>query len=186
MTVQEAESVIEALLFTMGEAVSLNDISSVLEIDLKTAGQAAGQLMDRYQVEGRGIRIIRLDDAYQMCTSPDMYEYVLQLTHRTKKPVMTNVMMETLAIIAYKQPVTRIEIEKIRGVSCQHAINKLLEYGLIEEAGRLNAPGRPILFATTQEFLRAFGISSTDELPQVSPEKIEMIKNEVEKETGKI
>lgn len=184
MTVHEAECVIEALLFTMGEAVSISDMSSVLDIDNKLVMQAADQLMARYQVEGRGIRVIRLGDSYQMCTDPDMYEYVLQLTHRAKKPVMTGVMLETLAIIAYKQPVTRIEIEKIRGVSCQHAVNKLLEYGLIEETGRLNAPGRPILFGTTVDFLRAFGISSVDELPEVSPEKLEMIKKEVQKETG--
>lgn len=184
MSLQKAESVIEALLFTMGESISLEALSNVLELDKEKTRAAARQLMSRYQVEGRGIQIIELDGAFQMCTNPEMYDYIIKLTHQPRKLSLTGVMLETLAIIAYKQPVTRGEIEQIRGVSCQHAVNKLLEYGLIRESGRLNAPGRPILFSTTEDFLRTFGLSSVELLPAVSPEKMDSLKTEAEEEAG--
>ena len=174
----EAEAAIEALLFTMGEAISAEAIGAVIGHDKATVIRLVHHLMDRYQNEKRGIRIIELDGSFQMCTSPEMYDYVIKL----KKQVLTDVMLETLAIVAYKQPVTKAEIEQIRGVSCSHAINKLLEYGLITEAGRLNAPGRPILLATTEEFLRTFGVQSVEGLPSVSPEEMETLKTEVEEE----
>jgi segregation and condensation protein B len=184
MSLRKAESVIEALLFTMGESISLEALSNVLELDKEKTRAAARQLMSRYQVEGRGIQIIELDGAFQMCTNPEMYDYIIKLTHQPRKLSLTGVMLETLAIIAYKQPVTRGEIEQIRGVSCQHAVNKLLEYGLIRESGRLNAPGRPILFSTTEDFLRTFGLSSVELLPAVSPEKMDSLKTEAEEEAG--
>lgn len=179
---QEAETAIEALLFTMGEAVSAEALGAAIGHDKETVIRLTRHLMDRYQEENRGIRIIELDGSFQMCTSPEMYDYVIRLTHQPKKQALTDVMLETLAIVAYKQPVTRAEIEQIRGVSCSHAINKLLEYGLIAEAGRLNAPGRPILFATTEAFLRTFGVKSQDDLPTVSPEEMENLKTEAEEE----
>lgn len=179
---EKAEAAIEALLFTMGEAVSAEAIGAAIGHDKETVIRMTRHLMDRYRDEERGIRIIELDGAFQMCTSPEMYDYVIQLTHQPKKQMLTDVMLETLAIVAYKQPVTKAEIEKIRGVSCSHAINKLLEYGLITEAGRLNAPGRPILLATTEEFLRTFGVKSVDNLPSVSPEQMESMKTEAEEE----
>ena len=179
---EEAEAAIEALLFTMGEAVSAQAIGAAIGHDTDPVIKITHHLMDRYRNEKRGIRIIELDGSFQMCTSPEMYDYVIRLTHQPKKQVLTDVMLETLAIVAYKQPVTRNEIEQIRGVSCSHAINKLLEYGLITEAGRLNAPGRPILFATTEEFLRTFGVQSMDSLPSVSPEEMENLKTEAEEE----
>ena len=178
----EAEEAIEALLFTMGEAISAEAIGAVIGHDKATVIRLVHHLMDRYQNEKRGIRIIELDGSFQMCTSPEMYDYVIKLTHQPKKQVLTDVMLETLAIVAYKQPVTKAEIEQIRGVSCSHAINKLLEYGLITEAGRLNAPGRPILLATTEEFLRTFGVQSVEGLPSVSPEEMETLKTEAEEE----
>ena len=178
----EAEADIEALLFTMGEAISAEAIGAVIGHDKATVIRLVHHLMDRYQNEKRGIRIIELDGSFQMCTSPEMYDYVIKLTHQPKKQVLTDVMLETLAIVAYKQPVTKAEIEQIRGVSCSHAINKLLEYGLITEAGRLNAPGRPILLATTEEFLRTFGVQSVEGLPSVSPEEMETLKTEAEEE----
>lgn len=177
-----AEAAIEALLFTMGDAVSAEALAAAIGHDRETVIKMTRHLMDRYENEKRGIRIIELDGAFQMCTSPEMYDYVIRLTHQPKKQVLTDVMLETLAIVAYKQPVTKAEIEQIRGVSCSHAINKLLEYGLITEAGRLNAPGRPILLATTEEFLRTFGVKSMDTLPSVSPEEIETLKMEAEEE----
>lgn len=176
----EAEAAIEALLFTMGEAISAETLGAVIGHDKATVVRLVHRLMDRYQNEKRGIRIIELDGAFQMCTSPEMYDYVTTDTS-AEKQVLTDVMLETLAIIAYKQPVTKAEIEQIRGVSCSHAINKLLEYGLITEAGRLNAPGRPILLATTEEFLRTFGVQSVENLPSISPEELDTLKTEAKK-----
>ena len=178
----EAEAAIEALLFTMGEAISAEAIGAVIGHDKATVIRLVHHLMDRYQNEKRGIRIIELDGSFQMCTSPEMYDYVIKLTHQPKKQVLTDVMLETLAIVAYKQPVTKIEIEKIRGVKCDHAINKLIEYNLIREIGRLDAPGRPILFGTTEEFLRNFGVQSLDELPEASPVQVEDFKAQAEEE----
>ena len=109
--------------------------------------------MTRYDEEDRGVHIIELDGAFQMCTKPELYDYLVKIAHTPKKHVLTDVLLETLSIIAYKQPITRLEIEKIRGVSCSHAVNKLVEYGLICEAGRLDAPGRPITFATISPLL---------------------------------
>ena len=117
-----------------------------------------------------------------MCTNKEYYEYLIQIALHPKKPVLTDVMLETLSIIAYKQPVTRLEIEKIRGVKCDHAVNKLLEYNLIRELGRLDAPGRPILFGTTEEFLRSFGVQALEELPVMDPVKVEDFKAEAEEE----
>ena len=117
-----------------------------------------------------------------MCTNPDIYEYLIKIAKQPRKLALTEVMMETLSIIAYKQPVTRVEIEAIRGVSCDHAVNKLVEYDLVKELGRSNAPGRPILFGTTEEFLRVFGVSSIEELPSLSPVRVEEFKQEAEAE----
>ena len=116
---------------------------------------------------------MELEDSYQMCTKKEMYEYLIQIAKQPRRYHLTDVVLETLSIIAYKQPVTRLEIEKIRGVKSDHAVNKLIEYDLIAEVGRLDAPGRPILFGTTEEFLRRFSVQSVDELPKIAPEKIE-------------
>ena len=117
-----------------------------------------------------------------MCSKPETYESLVRRAHVPKKHVLTEVLLETLSIIAYKQPVTKMEIEHIRGVKTDHAVNKLVEYNLVCEAGRLDAPGKPILFATTEEFLRNFGIESLEDLPVVNPEKIEDFKLEAEDE----
>ena len=178
----EAEAAIEALLFTMGEAISAEAIGAVIGHDKATVIRLVHHLMGRYQNEKRGIRIIELDGSFQMCTSPEMYDYVIKLTHQPKKQVLTDVMLETLAIVAYKQPVTKAEIEQIRGVSCSHAINKLLEYDLITELGRLDAPGRPLLFGTTEQFLRCFGVKSLEELPELNPVQVEEFKQQAEQE----
>ena len=135
-----------------------------------------------YRSADRGIQVIELNDSYQMSTKPAMYESIIKIAHVPKKHVLTEVLLETLSIVAYKQPITRQEIEAIRGVSCDHAVNKLVEYGLITEIGRLDAPGRPILFGTTDDFLRSFGLASLEELPVVKPEKVEDFKIEAEEE----
>ena len=182
MRTKQLESIIEAILFTMGDSVEVSKIASAIEQDVPTTEKLIHNMMDKYQKEERGIRIIELDHAYQLCSKPEMYEYLIRIAKQPKKYVLTDVMLETLSIIAYKQPVTKQEIEKIRGVKCDHPINKLVEYNLVQELGRLDAPGRPILFGTTEEFLRNFGVQSTEDLPTISPVKLEDFKAEAEEE----
>lgn len=182
MDIKSMQAAIEALLFAMGDAVQISDIASVLEIGSEDVRKLIRQMMVQYDEENRGIHIIELDDAFQMCTKPSMYDYLIKLTHRPKKHTLTDVALETLSIIAYKQPVTRAEIERIRGVNSDKAINRLVEYNLVAEMGRLDAPGRPILFGTTEEFLRTFGVRSPEELPILNPEKVEEFKMEAEEE----
>ena len=180
--IQVLEAQIEAILFTMGEAVEAERIAVALDHDVDTVRRVARNMMDRYRAADRGIQIIELNDSYQMSTKQTMYESIIKIAHVPKKHVLTEVLLETLSIVAYKQPITRQEIEAIRGVSCDHAVNKLVEYGLIAEVGRLDAPGRPILFGTTEDFLRSFGLASLEELPVVKPEKVEDFKIEAEEE----
>ncbi len=182
MNIKQLEAVVEAILFTMGESVEVERLAAALGHDEETVRKIIRSMMTRYDEEDRGVHIIELDGAFQMCTKPELYDYLVKIAHTPKKHVLTDVLLETLSIIAYKQPITRLEIEKIRGVSCSHAVNKLVEYGLICEAGRLDAPGRPITFATTEEFLRYFGIESLDDLPILNQETIEDFKEEAERE----
>lgn len=178
----EAEAVVEAVLFTMGGSVTLKQLATALDCDTKEAWQAVQMLKKRYETENRGMQIIELDNSFQMCTRSCFYENLIRVAAAPKKHILTDVMLETLSIIAYKQPVTKMEIEKIRGVKSDHAVNRLIEYGLVFEAGRLDAPGRPALFATTEEFLRRFGVGSTDNLPQINPEQAAEFKQEAEEE----
>lgn len=182
MEIRRLESIIEAILFTMGESVEVDKIAAAIEHDVDTTRKILHNMMDRYDTQERGVRIIELGDSFQMCTKPEMYEYLIKVAKQPKKYVLTDVMLETLSIIAYKQPVTRIEIEKIRGVKSDHAVNKLIEYDLVCEVGRLDAPGRPLLFGTTEEFLRRFSVQSLDDLPGIDPEKMESFKEEAEDE----
>ncbi len=173
---------VEAILFTMGEAVEIRRIAEAVGHDEDTVRNCVTALSDRYRDESFGVQIIELDGSFQMCTKPDMYETLVKIASVPKKHVLTDVLLETLSIVAYKQPITKVEIEAIRGVNSEHSVNKLLEYGLIEEVGRKNVPGRPCLFGTTEEFLRHFGISSIEELPTITPEKMEEFKSEAEDE----
>ena len=182
LKIKQMEGIIEAILFTMGDSVEVGKIARALEQDEATTRKVIHKLMDKYAAEDRGIRIIELDGAYQMCTKTEMYEYLIRVASQPKKHVLTDVLLETLSIIAYKQPVTRLEIERVRGVSCDHAINKLLEYDLITELGRLDAPGRPLLFGTTEQFLRCFGVKSLEELPELNPVQVEEFKQQAEQE----
>ncbi len=178
----QIQAAIEAILFAMGEAVEEEKIAKALELDLKTTRENIKELMERYNSDSSGIGIVRLENAYQMCTKKEMYSYLIRIVSQPKKHTLTDVLLETLSIIAYKQPVTKSEMESIRGVKCDHAVNKLIEYNLVEEVGRLDAPGRPLLFGTTQEFLRRFGVTSIEELPQLNTDKEEEFKEEAEKE----
>jgi segregation and condensation protein B len=176
------EAAIEAILFTMGESVELTKIAAALDLDQKIAKKYIQNLMERYESEEHGIQIIELDSSYQMCSKNEMYEYLIKIAKQPKKRVLTDVLLETLSIIAYKQPITKAEIEKIRGVSSEHAVSKLVEYNLVSEIGRLDAPGRPMLFGTTEEFLRSFGVHSIEELPVLNEDQVEEFKMEAEAE----
>ena len=182
MEIEKLQSAIEAILFTMGDSVELEKLASAIGHDEETTRKLIHNMMDKYEAADRGIRIIELDNAYQLCTKKEMYEYLIRVAKQPKRHVLTDVLLETLSIIAYKQPVTKLEIEKIRGVKSDHAVNKLVEYGLVEETGRLDAPGRPLLFGTTEEFLRRFSVHSLDELPVLDQEQIEHFKEEAEDE----
>lgn len=176
------KAVIEAVLFTMGESVEISKLAEVIEEDVKTTKVILQELNDGYAKEDRGIALTQFDNAVQLCTKADMYEYLIKIAKSPRKMVLTDTVLETLSIIAYKQPVTRLEIERVRGVSCDHAVNKLLEYDLITELGRLDAPGRPLLFGTTEQFLRSFGVKSLEELPELNPVQLEEFKQQAEKE----
>lgn len=176
------EGIIEAILFTMGESVEVSKIAAAIEHDEDTTRKLIRNMMDKYEKEDRGVRIIELENAFQMCTKTEMYEYLIRIAKQPKRYTLTEVLLETLSIIAYKQPVTKLEIKKIRGVESDHSVNKLVEYGLVEEVGRLDAPGRPLLFGTTEEFLRRFSVQSIDDLPSIRPEQIADFQAEAEDE----
>ena len=174
MNTKKLQAAIEAILFTMGESVELSKIAAAIEQDEPTTRGIISDMMTAYEKQNRGIRIIELDHSFQLCTKKEYYDYLIRIARQP--------MLETLSIIAYRQPVTKLEIEKIRGVKSDHAVNKLVEYGLVEEVGRMDAPGRPILFGTTEEFLRRFSVQSLDDLPSLAPEQIEHFKEEAEDE----
>ena len=182
MNIKQTEAAIEAILFAEGDAIDEKRIALSLDHDVETIRKILGDMQLRYQEEDRGIRLIELDGAWQLATKKEYYDILIKLEITAKKPRLTDVLMETLAIIAYKQPVTRLEIEQVRGVSCDHAVNRLIEFGLVEEAGRLDAPGRPILLGTTEAFLRYFGLRSAHELPEVDPVRAADFRAEAEKE----
>lgn len=176
------QKTIEAVLFAMGGAVDGVSLAKACGCDAKTARKAARALQKRYAEADGGILIREYDGSFQMCTSPKCYDELIRLVSSPKKPVLSDVVMETLAIIAFKSPVTKVGIEKIRGVKSDHAVNKLIEFGLAEEVGRLDAPGRPALFAPTEEFYRRFGVSGKDDLPKLGAEEEELIEEEVQVE----
>lgn len=183
MDKDKLKAIIESILFTMGESVTLSQLSEVLELEKREIKKVIEEMMEEYNSrESSGLMIIQLEDAYQMCSKSETYEYLIKIAKTPKKFVLTDALMETLAIVAYKQPVTKAELEAIRGVSCDHVISRLIEFDLIGEIGRLDAPGRPILFGTTEEFLRQFGLKSLDELPEFNPAQLADIQAEAEEE----
>ena len=173
----ELERIIEAILFASGEPVELSRLAFAAEVDPDEAEAAVKSLMDRLAFERRGIRIIKLDKAFQMCSSPEMSGYVTKALETRKPPKLSASQLETLTVIAYYQPATKAYVEQIRGVDSSYSVGALLNKQLIEECGRLNVPGRPILYRTTPDFLRTFGLSSLDELPEI--ERIQCGKQEV-------
>ena len=182
MEIKKIEAAIESILFTMGESVELDRIAAAIGHDKETTRKIIRSMMLNYQAEDRGIQILELENSYQLCSKPEMYDYLIRIVKQPKRHILTDVLLETLSIIAYKQPVTKLEVEKIRGVKSDHAVNKLVEYNLVTEVGKLDAPGKPLLFGTTEEFLRRFGVQSIEELPVFNPEQIEEFKEEAEDE----
>lgn len=179
---EQQKAVLESILFTMGESVEVDRLASVIEEDKKVTREILQEMKAEFDNRVCGITLLELGDSFQMCTKGEMYEYLIKIAKTPRKYVMTDTLLETLSIIAYKQPITRLEIEKIRGVSCDHAVNRLVEFGLITEVGRMDAPGRPLLFGTTEEFLRSFGVKSLEELPELSAVQIEEFKEQAEQE----
>ena len=182
LEIEKTEAVIEAVLFAMGDAVETGKLAAAIGHDEDTTRKFVRQMMDRYNRREGGMEIIELEGSFQLATRKEHYDALIRVAKQPKKYVLTDVQMETLAIVAYKQPVTRQEVEKIRGVNSDHTLNRLVEYGLVQEAGRLDAPGRPTLFGTTEEFLRNFGVRSAEELPAIQPDLVEEMKTEAEEE----
>ena len=163
----ELQRVIEAILFAAGEPVETVRIAAALEVDAKDIAAAADALADALAFQRRGIRIVKLENAYQMVSSGEMADYVAKTLETRKPPKLSSSQLETLTIIAYYQPATKAMVEKIRGVDSAYSVGALLNKKLIEEAGRLDVPGRPILYKTTPDFLRTFGLQSLQELPEI-------------------
>ena len=182
LELEKTEGAVEAVLFAMGGAVSADKLAAAIGHDVETTRRLVRQMMDKYNRRPGGMEIIELEDSFQLCTRREYYDALIRVAKQPKKYTLTDVQLEVLSVVAYRQPVTRQEVEKIRGVNSDHALNRLIEYGLVQEAGRMDAPGRPILFGTTEDFLRNFGVRSTDELPSIRPEVEEEMKNEAEEE----
>lgn len=181
--VENPEAVIEAVLFAMGNSVDIKKLADVIGMPVTDTKELVLKMQAEYNEDpNRGVTIVELEGAVQMCSKTEMYEHLMKIATVPKHYSLSDAVLETLSIVAYKQPVTRIEIEKIRGVNSDHAVNKLLEYGLIVELGRLDAPGRPLLFGTTEEFLRCFGVKSLEELPTVTADRLDQFKKEAAEE----
>ena len=163
----ELQRAIEAILFAAGEPVEVSRLSAALEVDENEVESAVSALADEFAFQRRGIRILKLDKGYQMVSSGEMADYITKVLETRKPPKLSSSQLETLTIIAYYQPATKAMVEQIRGVDSAYSVAALLNKKLIEEAGRLNVPGRPIQYKTTPDFLRTFGISSLEELPAI-------------------
>ncbi len=176
------KAALEAVLFAMGESVELAKLAQAVGCSEESTRNILEEMKEEFDSEDRGIRLLELNGSYQFCTKKEYFDCLITIAKTTKKPNLTDVMLETLAIIAYRQPITKGEIEAIRGVKSDHAVNKLVEYELVQELGRLDAPGRPILFGTTEVFLRNFGLDSMEELPELNPVQLADFKAEAEAE----
>ena len=168
----EIKYAIEGILFAAGEPVKEAKLAVVLDTDINTVRNAVADLKAEYDLKKRGFNIIDINDGYQICSRPEYYVYIQEILGEQRNQPLSNAAMEALAIIAYKQPITKGMIEKIRGVNSDSCVNRLYERGLIDECGRLEAPGRPVLYKTTDTFLRCFGLSSPKELPDIDLKKL--------------
>ena len=173
MNENKTKGIIESILFATGREVSVNELMSALELSEEEVMKAIQSLKEDYKKEDRGIDIIKVENSYQLCTKKENYEYIYTIFDKRSKPSLSQAALETLAIIAYNPCVTRAEIESIRGVNSDGTIYKLLDYNLIEESGKLDAPGRPMTYKTSNEFLKLFGITKLSELPELPRYKLD-------------
>ena len=173
MEINQIKSIIEAILFSAGRVVETKELMAVLELTNEDVDAIIESMKSEFEEQKRGIEIIKVKNGYQMCTKKEYYDFIYPIFDNRAKPSLSQAAMETLSIIAYNPKITRAEIEQIRGVNSDGTIYKLLEYNLIEEVGRLDVPGRPAIYSTTNEFLKMFGISNLDELPELPKYKID-------------
>ncbi len=173
MEIEKIKQIIESIMFAVGRDISVNELASVLELAPENIEEIIESMRVEFDEAGRGIQIIKVNNGYQLCSRKENYEYIYQIIDKRNKPNLSQAALETLAIIAYNPKITRAEIESIRGVNSDGTIYKLLEHNLIEDVGRLDAPGRPTTYATTKEFLRMFGYSSLEELPELPRYKLD-------------
>ena len=173
MELEKIQSIIESILFAAGRMVSIEEIELALEVSKVDLEKILEKMQEDYKEEKRGIELIKLNNGNKLCSKKENYEYIYQIIDKRNKPKLSNAALETLSIIAYNPKISRAEIEAIRGVSVDATIYKLLEYGLIEEAGKLDLPGKPMSYKTSDEFLRLFGYSSLDELPELPRYKMD-------------
>lgn len=180
MEQHEVERAVEAILFAAGEPVASVRLAQALDVDVREVDAAAQSLMDAYAFERRGVRIVRLEEQWQMCSASEFSDAVARALEVRKPPRLSQSLLETLTVVAYYQPVTKTYVEQIRGVDSSYSLSALLNRTLIEECGRLNVPGRPILYRTTPDFLRTFGLQSLDELPEIERMTLEVRPEEAE------
>ena len=173
MNEDKVKGIIESILFAAGREVRITELMSALELSSDEVIKAVNGLKQSYKNDDRGLEIINIEDSYQLCTKKENYEYIFPIFDKRSKPNLSQAAMETLAIIAYNPRITRAEIETIRGVNSDGTIYKLLDYNLIEEAGKLDAPGKPMTYKTSNEFLKMFGISNLHELPELPRYKLD-------------
>ena len=173
MDLDRKKAAIEAILFAAGRVIKINELMAILEISSDEIISIVNNMGEEYAKNNRGIEIIKVEDGYQLATKKEMYEYLYPIFDKRSKPNLSQASMETLAIIAYNPKITRAEIEQIRGVSSDATIYKLLEYNLIENVGKADLPGRPTMYATTESFLKMFGLTSLDELPELPKYKLD-------------
>ena len=175
MEIKEIEAVIEGLIFAAGDPLPLEKIAEIIGMDRKTTRLIINDMIISLQKSKRGVMLREIDGSYQLCTRFEHYEYIRRLFEPRQKQALSQAAYETLAIVAYNQPVTRATIEHIRGVNSDSAITRLVERNLIREAGRLESPGKPLIYETTEEFLRSFGFKSTADLPLIQPENLQQL-----------
>lgn len=173
MEINKLKSIIEAILFAAGRPVSQKELVLSLEIPEEDIENIIASMQKEYQGQARGIEIIKIEQSYQLCTKKDLHDFIYPVLDKRNKPNLSNAALETLSIIAYNPKITRAEIEAIRGVSADACVYKLLEYGLVEEAGKIDLPGKPMSYQTTKDFLRRFGYTSLEELPELPRYKMD-------------
>lgn len=184
MNKEQTLAAIEAVLFSIGDEMPVSDLAQTLNLSEAEMQTALDELAKRCESEDRGIRLLRLEERVQLCAKPDYIDTLIKVVNKPRTYELTETLLETLAIIAYRQPVTRLDVEKIRGVKSDYSINQLIEFGLICEKGRMDAPGRPLLFGTTDEFLRHFGFESVDDMPTFGRDDLERFRADAEQQAG--